>query len=467
MTGKWAALRWTCWISVWALVLTTPVYAADGDLDPTFGTGGVVHRDIAGIDQGHALAIQPDGKIVVAGFAGATVPALDFAVARFEPDGIPDLTFDGDGFVTTDLQGGLADQAFAVALQQDGKIVVAGWSGASGARDFAMVRYQPNGALDPSFGAGGVVLTGSPGASQTLSAIAIQADGRIVVTGASNASGDWDLAVARYLTDGSLDPSFGAGGLATIDASGIAFTDAGKDVAIQADGKIVVAGFAAKPGQNDFAVARLHPNGTFDSSFGSGGVVVTDTSGSAQNDFAEALAIQSDGKIVVLGTYAPPGVLNFQAARYTTDGNLDPAFGIGGLVTTDLSGSGSLDLGFSLAIQSDGKIVAVGRSGSDFGLVRYDAAGQPDPSFGSGGVVRTDLFGGSADDARAVAIQADGKIVAAGRSSVTAPSDLALARYEGSPSVLVIPTLGEACLGLLCLLLAAAGLLTLGARTIP
>lgn len=462
MIGKWTALRATCWISAWALVFSTPVHAAEGDLDPTFATGGILHRDLGGSDQANALVIQPDGKIVVAGFSGATTPALDFALARFEPDGTPDLTFDGDGIVTTDLQGGLTDQAFDVTLQQDGKIVVGGWSGEFGALAFALARYQANGTLDPSFGAGGVVLTGSPGVSQTIQGIAIQVDGKIVVTGGSNA----DLAVARYETDGSLDPSFGSGGLATIDASGIALTDAGKDVAIQGDGKIVVAGFAAKPGQNDFAVARFHSNGVPDGSFGTGGVVVTDTSGSAQNDFAEALAIQADGKLVVLGTYAAPGVLDFQIARYTTDGNLDPAFGTGGLVKTDLSGNGSLDVGFSLVIQGDGKIVAVGRSGSDFGLVRYDAAGQLDPSFGNGGVVRTDLFGGSADDARDVAIQADGKIVAAGRSSVGAPADFALARYEARPSVLAIPTLSEACLGMLCFFLGAAGLLTLGARTV-
>ena len=222
-----------------------------GDLDTTFGTGGKVTTDFGGSPVGFSVAIQSDGKIVVAGYSnvGGT---FGFALARYNTNGSLDATFGTGGKVTTNYGGD--DRGYSLAIQSDGKIVVAGYSNAGGTFDFALARYNTNGSLDTSFSAGGKVTTDFGGSDDLGRSVALQGDGKIVVAGDSNVGSTFDFALARYNTNGSLDTSFGAGGKVTTDFGGSG--DGGRSVALQGDGKIVVAGNAAVGGTADFALAR-------------------------------------------------------------------------------------------------------------------------------------------------------------------------------------------------------------------
>jgi uncharacterized delta-60 repeat protein len=400
-----------------------------GDLDLGFGTGGKVTTDFSGGDRATAVVLQSDGKIVLAGFDGSG----DFALARYNADGSLDTTFGSGGKVTTDFAGG-NDSANAVALQSDGKIIVAGttYTGV-GAADFALARYNADGSLDTRFGSGGKVTTDFSRRTDHAQAVAIQSDGKIVVAGQSYTvgkkgyNGDDEFALARYNADGSLDTGFGSRGK-VLTSIGSGASDA-FGVALQGDGKIVVAGRAIGSSQSmDIAVARYTAGGSLDTTFGSGGTVLTDFAG--YGDQALGVALQGDGKIVAAGETNPGSSYDdFALVRYTTTGSLDTTFGSGGKVTTDFAGY--YDRAYSVAIQSDGEIVAAGRGGgaADFALARYTTSGSLDTGFGSGGKVTTD-FAGSDDKAFGVAIQSDGKIVAAGYArSSTGYDDFALARY--------------------------------------
>ena len=234
-------------------------YNADGTLDISFGTGGKVISDFGGTcDFATSVAIQANGKIVVAGSSGATCEGpFDFGLARYNTDGTPDITFGTGGKVTTDF-GGTFDLALDVAIQADSKIVAAGFTDASGTRDFALARYNANGSLDVNFGPGGRVTTNFGGTRDQANGLAIQADDKIVAAGVSNASGARDFALARYNTDGTLDISFGTGGRVTTDFGG---GDGGNAVAFEPKGKIVVAGSSNASSTFDFALARYSAGG--------------------------------------------------------------------------------------------------------------------------------------------------------------------------------------------------------------
>lgn len=411
------------------LIASTSLFAGSGSLDPSFGTGGKVVTDFdGGSDHGLSMAVQADGKIVVVGFSNTSPTSSagrDFAIARYNIDGTLDTTFGtaGTGKVTTDFSASI-DDAMAVAIQADGKIVVAGASNG----DFALARYNISGTLDTTFGTGGKVTTDFSGLDHA-NAVAIQADGKIIAAGQGfNSSSGPDFALARYLSDGTLDTTFGSGGKVTTAFSND--PDEAFAIAIQTDGKIVVAGTsnASAATQFDFALARYNGDGTLDTTFGSGGKVTTDFEGGCfcirADDLAFAVSIQPDGKIVAAGR-SDTNNFDFALARYNTNGALDTTFGSGGRVTTDFS-LGSTDFAQAVVIQGDGRIVAAGTSNGDFALVRYNSNGTLDTGFGSGGKVSTDFSGGF-DQANAVALQVDGKIIAAG----FAGDDFALARYIG------------------------------------
>ncbi len=336
-------------------------YNPNGSLDPTFGAKGQQVTDFGpngSNDVGYALAIQPDGRIVMAGYSG------DFGLARYDTDGNLDRKFGNQGTLTTDFFGG-DDFATGVAIQRDGKIVAAGTSIHKGTAAFALARYEPNGALDLNFGNQGLAIT-PPGWDARGFAIAIQRDGRIVVAGAYYTTGSSEFAVVRFNTDGTLDQNFGAGGKVTTSLFFGAWSEA-HAVAIQRNGRIVVAGWAIYPyGPHWFALARYRRDGSLDKSFGNGGTVLTDIRASAE---ANALAIQSDGKIVAAGrswaVFPPQGFpeYDFALACYNPDGTLDPLFGAGGKVTTTVNDNANPTLtnqAWGVAIQADGKIVAVG-----------------------------------------------------------------------------------------------------------
>jgi uncharacterized delta-60 repeat protein len=356
----------------------------DGSPDAFFGAGGRVVTDAKPVDSGPvgsfdpvAVAVQPDGKIVVAASEvyrttedgpslhpqppGTAVPLFlvvtqyrRFALFRYNGDGSLDSSFGQDGKVVTALSNG-DDAPTAVAVQGDGKIVVAGKSD----NEAALVRYNGDGSLDPTFGQGGVELT-PLGARLGIGALAIDGSGDIVAAGSlSDASGMSALTAVRYRSDGSLDPTFGDGGIAVMEIG-----DRGSgasSVAVAADGSLVVAGrawFALTPtlSKAEFTLARFLLDGRPDAAFGDGGQVVTDLQ--AASDGSGKAVLESDGKIVLAGTLEASDHLAVVLARYGADGGLDASFGDGGVVTTTL---GRNTAGMSdLALQPDGRIVVAG-----------------------------------------------------------------------------------------------------------
>lgn len=348
-----------------------------------------------------------------------------FALARYTNNGTLDKSFGRGGKLLTKFGSSSVDGARAVAIEKNGKIVAAGVSNSA----IALARYTKSGTLDRGFGTGGKVLT-DPGGENDANAVAIQPNGKIVVAGESfvQAENTWAFLLARYTTSGALDPGFGTGGKVLTDVgSGDAYA-----VAIQPDGKIVVGGTSegGGPGGYNFTVLRYTKNGALDTTFGTGGKVLTDM-GSASDDEVHAIALQPDGKIIVAGTSITNGKYDFALARYTKDGALDTTFGTAGKVLTDLGSSSAL----AVVIQKNGKIVVAGGrntdgNGSDhFAVVRYTKSGRLDPSFGANGKVLTDF--GAPSDADAVVIQKSGRIVVAGVIIANHHYAFALAGYLG------------------------------------
>jgi uncharacterized delta-60 repeat protein len=339
----------------------------DGSLDTSFGTNGIATTDLGGArDQAFDAALLGDGGTVAVGRTDAAgVQKTDFGIVRYNPDGTPNPAFGTGGVVTTDIRG-QGDQANAVAVQPDGKILVAGFAtSASGIdSDFALARYNPDGALDQSFGTGGIVTTDLGTQSDDARALAIQPDGKIVLAGSAGE----DIGLARYTPNGSLDPTFGNSGRTITD---LGFDDVANGVALTSAGGIVVAGYTIGTKLNhDFLLVRYGPNGDLDTGFGTVGVVKTDLS--PGDDFAEGLTIDGAGRIVVSGRATSPTILDMALARYNPDGALDPGFGSNGILTADFHGAG--DFGQDVALDNAGRIVAAGYTANgpdtEFALMR-------------------------------------------------------------------------------------------------
>lgn len=363
-------------------------YNSNGSLDSTFDEDGIL---TASIKSGQAVAIQPDGKIAMAGWS-VTGIFSHFALARYNDDGSLDATFDGDGIANTEI--GVYSDAYAVAIQPDGKIIVAGESYNGNDYDFALVRYDTNGTLDTTFDIDGKVITGIDTNSDGGYAIAIQSDNKIIVTGWSAGIGA-DIALLRYNSDGSLDTTFDIDGIVTTDIN--SSSDAGYAVVLQPNGKIIVVGWSNIDTNDDLALVRYNNDGSLDSTFDNDGKVTTYF---GSFDYGRAVAMQPDGKIVVAGESHQRGVIpSFSLARYNGDGSLDTGFGTDGKVTTSI-GSGK-----AVAIQSDGKIVIAGTDGyRDFVLARYNSHGSLDATFDTDGIVTTDMNEYSDDAGYAIAI---------------------------------------------------------------
>jgi uncharacterized delta-60 repeat protein len=329
-----------------------------------------------------------------------------------------DTSFGGDGRVTTSFSADAS--ASAVAIQADGKIVAAGGAGA----EFALARYDTDGTLDTTFGTNGKVTTGfTDGAF--ANAVAIQSDGKIVAAGGAGA----EFALARYDTDGSLDPTFGTGG--TVTTSLTSGNDQANGVAIQADGKIVAAGFATpgSPWRPWFALARYLSDGTVDTAFGDGGIVLTRFGVSG---VAHAVVLQPNQKIVAAGTNGG----GFALARYDSDGSLDTAFGNAGKVATLLPGDAG-GTAYAVALQPDGKIVAAGSYDFFwFALARFNLHGGLDRTFGRDGFVITDVGRGGEQWVSGLVIRPSGRVVAAGSEGPHEGGDAAprfvLTRYRAN-----------------------------------
>jgi len=403
-----------------------PALAAAGDLDITFSGDGKLTTSVSGGNDGAGgVALQADGKIVVAG--GADTLGGAFALVRYNADGSLDTSFDGDGIVITDFTAGVDSASAGLVIQPDGKIVAAGHAGGA---DFALARYNTNGSLDTAgFGGGtGKVTTDFGGGPDVAFGVALQADGKIVLVGRSG--GGW--AVARYTTSGALDTGgFGAGtGMVTHDWNPAPGTpEAAQDVVVQPDGRIVAGGetITVSP-LSDFRLARFNADGTLDTAgFGAGtGTVTTDLGNGGEG--VRGLLLQPDGRLVAIGFSGQDVGL----ARYNTDGTLDSAgFGGGaGKITHDFGGQ---DFPSDGALQANGKIVASAFSGGGFAVIRFRSDGSVDSSFGTGGRVVTPF--GMADQGFDATVQPDGRIVAFGTSDPTTSGsarDLAVARYLGT-----------------------------------
>jgi uncharacterized delta-60 repeat protein len=447
------------------MVMPLSATAAPGELDPSFGTGGRARTEVAAGSGAVAVALQADGKIVTAGQCVVEVDTWGFCLTRHTVDGGLDASFDGDGKVTTTIgTDGLGHGrgfAYAVAIQADGKIVVAGQCGVvPGLDGFCLARYNDDGGLDTSFDGDGRVLTlmGTAGSVQGIAnAVAIQSDGKIVAAGWCQAvgSGFGSLCLARYTSDGSLDPLFGP---ADNRLFNFAFSGSPpKAIVLQADGKIVVAGGCGGPTQlclvryqncflvpGESCVDGGNIAGRLDGSFGSSGIVATTLGEYATDYLAVEAAIQAEGKIVAgVGCVTPTGI-EFCLARYAGDGSLDPTFGTGGILETPIGDGDAYVAG--LVIQGDGKIVAAGGcvtvvSGTTSCLARFESDGGFDSSFGvDGEVIGDPLIDGPLTG---LVLQDDGKLVTAGACHPPLAFGFCLARYHGVTNV-VSPPIGIA-----------------------
>ena len=376
----------------------------------------------------NAVAVQPDGKIVAVGYTQSG-GNNDIAIARYNTDATLDTSFGaGTGKVTTPI-GLSADEAYGVVILANGKILVAGRAIFSGSYDIALVQYNADGTFDTSFGGGtGIATSGIAGTDEGY-AVSVQADGKILVAGGDNTN----FLLARFNSNGSLDTTFGASGRITTDFS--AGNDGARGITLQSDGKILLGGYAFNGTSFDFAVARYNTDGTLDTTFNGTGKVLVDI-GTNSSDSGRSIFLQPDGRILVAGWSDAAGTNDFALARLNANGSLDTSFNGTGKTTTTI-GNGS-DLGISVAVQADGKILVVGQSntaGNNFGVARFNTNGSLDTTFNGTGKVDLN-FGGSSDDrGQAVAVQADGRIVVAGTSTVNGSYDFAIARFNTDGTV--------------------------------
>jgi len=397
--------------------------AAPGDLDRAFGTSGKVVTPFGMNSGGQSLLVQPDGKLLVGGdakFGGVQ----GFALVRYRMGGSLDPSFGIAGKVVSFFPHGFASGK-SVALQPDGKIILSG-SAFNGVTDgFALARYFPDGTLDPSFNQDGKVNVPFLSGGDSGESLLVQPDGKIVVAGYVLV-GDYDFGLMRFTANGDLDGTFGSGGKVSVDFG------TGDDFATcavrQPDGKIIVAGEARIAAKNDFGLARFNENGTIDISFDHDGITSTHFGGG--DDGISSIVLLPNGKILVAGVAEVGGQKDIALARYHPGGARDNTFGNDGKVTVDFDGA--FDGARGVAIQPDGKILVGGvatiNGTRHFALARFLADGTPDTTFHQDGKLTTS-FGGHAT-AAAIAMQMNGRIVLAG-FSLAGSNQFTMAGYQG------------------------------------
>ncbi len=409
---------------VWpALTLATP-----GDLDPTFGIGGKVITNLPHSDfllYPAKMVIQPDGKIVVQGrFDGDT---SDSFLARYNPDGTLDNSFGINGMVLRSFQVSFESFSYGLAILPDGKILVSGFA-ASANDGLAVFRFNSDGSRDTSFGVNGVAGTRQVGGLLNYSrTLVVQPDGKSIVIGNLYDSDDTTpagMGMERFNPDGSLDVSFGTNGTLVIPSTTVTRFEV-DDAAVLPDGKLLLIGVGYYQDTGKVLLSRINANGTLDASFGANGILLLES-----NVGLHKFAVQPDGKIVFpLYSFtgdAPPTIV-----RLNPNGTFDASFGTNGKVFISDS-EGSFDN--SVLIQPNGKILAAGYAYmgnlSRFAIVRLNADGSRDTTFGSNGIVTT-LLASDVNQINDLALQPDGKLVAYGIVSNAPPFkiNIGLARY--------------------------------------
>jgi uncharacterized delta-60 repeat protein len=410
-----------------ALVGLLPVGGASaavpGELDPSFGAGGKVQTPFGPESYAGGVAVQPDGKILV---AGTPEESKGFSVARLLPNGSPDPSWGEGGVVTTPL--GKFASAFDVAVQPDGKVVAVGEAPGAKDEDFAIVRYLSNGKLDPGFGEGGIVILPVGTEGDQARTVAIGPGGRIAVVGISDLPSFRNgVAVAMLESNGNPEAAF-AGDGTTVVTTESGEDDRGEGVAFQPDDKVLIADSTGAGGGDGFTLIRLGLDGKPDSSFGGDGVVETPIPGEGgiEEGRISDVLVQPDGKIVGGGygfDYNGTEFLGkFEIVRYLSNGELDPSFGSGGMVGVRPPGEHSF--GRALGLAANGKLILGGTYDANPNpleedeapaLMRFNPNGSLDSSFGSGGIVIGTLGAGIEEESiEGLALQPDGKIVTTG-----------------------------------------------------
>ncbi len=386
-------------------------------IDPTFGEGGVVIVDRGGIDNVswsvHGIAIQPDGRILIAS-RGGTPTDLDAMVIRLLDDGAVDLSFGTDGVALVDFNA--FDSGHGLALQPDGRILLGINAliddGASA--ESAVARLNANGTLDTSFGVGGIREVNFVGDVDASNGVFVGIDGKIVFGGQSCcAATGFDMALARLNADGSLDPSFGIAGIAGVDLLG--FDEFGTPVAMLADGRILGVAKTWTGSGFDMALVRYLENGSLDPSFGTAGVASTDFGGADAPGDAIVLA---GGKSLMVGATRVNDIGDFAISRHTVDGVLDGTFANSGRYTLDLGGDDSLGAALQLP---DGRLVVGGRTDhggdQDFVILVLNPDGTHDSSVGSNGVFEIDVMGNQEDRVWGLALDTVGRVLILGETA--------------------------------------------------
>ncbi len=399
---------------------------ADSGLDPTFGVSGKVVTPFGDnvFEEARDVATQADGRIVAVG------PANGFGIARYLPNGSLDPSFSEDGKLVAKPTA-TNPKATAVIIQQDGAIVIAGQTAATGPSDIALIRLQPNGAYDNSFGANGVVITNLGRDYDEVRDMALQSDGRVLIAGSARAGNDSVAVLARYNTDGSLDTSFAGSGIAlTPVAPG---GSAAWGLEILPDGKIMVVANSYGSMQTIYLL-RYNPDGSLDNTFGDKGIARPDigANGGSAND----LALQPDGKILVAGRFAQTFSDKFGVARMNADGSIDRTFGENGVAFASmLNGVTQVAVDRAGGILVAGRYISLSPSRVEFGVARFWPSGSLDTSFGENGVARA-VFG-AYPVPWAMTLDTSGAILLAGATDSGYTSDFGLARFL-APSVKLV-----------------------------
>ncbi|MGA2083845.1 MAG: hypothetical protein ABSH53_25040 [Holophaga sp.] len=408
-----------------------------GILDATFGSKGAVITAIGtSDDEINALKLQSDGKIVAAGQSQVSSGVNQFVLVRYNTDGSLDTTFGTGGIVTTKVGTGdcMAD---ALVIQGDKKLVAAGYASIGSANQFALVRYNPDGSLDTTFGAGGIVTTAMPGTDNEILDLGLQGDGKLVAVGYQGTTATWYNALARFNPDGSTDTTFGVNGFVTTN---LGLASWWWRLVIQGDGKLAVAGpiVDVSSWTWEFGLARYNTDGSLDTTFSAG-----ETAVGGYDSEPWALTLQADGKFLAAG-YANTicscdlntasdyrsAPSNFALVRYTAGGNLDTGFGTDGIVTPN--GPGFFHFN-DLALQTDGSVLSAGASGTAYSsrqatLARLTPAGAVDTTFGTSGFTVSPL-GADSSGLWRMAVQSDGNLVCGGLSTSGGVTKFLVARY--------------------------------------
>ncbi|HNW98272.1 MAG TPA: T9SS type A sorting domain-containing protein [Bacteroidales bacterium] len=418
-------------ITLFLILFSVNSFSQPGILDCDFNSDGKIITDFGtDNDAASSIAVQTDGKIIIAGTTIEPITLDNLLITRYTPDGNIDQTFATNGFDTLGFSDAM-DRPHSVIIQPDEKILIAGSSYLSGKSFYFVVRYNANGSLDNSFGNNGKLFSQIDGKFTYVSSIMLAPDGKIFCGG----SCDTDLLLFKLLSDGSIDNTFGTNGYVTTDMSP---DETIVKIAIQSDGKILAAaqvgGFSTK---YDFGLLRYNSNGTLDSTFSYDGKLFT--SFGPDHDYCNDMCLAPDGKIFLAGTSNTNPTNSFALIKYNSNGSIDLSFNQSGKVLMPIRKSSICN---SVELQEDGKILISGYSlddsnNSDFTLVRLNINGSIDSTFGTDGIVLTD-FGTNVDYSTCMAIQPDGRILLGGKSDLNFFNIVAIARYISGLNIGII-----------------------------